>query len=284
MTNSKLLVRDLIQRIQISENAEEIESMAYLILESLFGLTRTAVMQEKTIRISADDLSKLEKIASRLNSYEPLQYVLGEAFFYRRIFKVTPAVLIPRPETEHLIEVVKEYASAGGRAFKILDIGTGSGCIPITLSLELDRSDVRGVDISSEALAVAEQNAKALNAKVSFLILNILTQPIPGELDIIVSNPPYIGESEKAFMKPNVLDHEPHLALFVSDNDPLLFYRVISQKGFSALSAGGLLAMEINERFGKEVVKDFERAGFIDVKIIKDLSGKDRVVSGLKPK
>lgn len=282
--NSKLLVRELTQRIRISEGAEEIESIAYAIIESQFGLTRTAVMQERTIELSTADVDRLDNIIKRLNLNEPLQYVLGEAFFYGRLFKVTPAVLIPRPETEHLIEVVKEYVGTTAREMNILDIGTGSGCIPITLSLELHRANVKGVDISEEALAVAEQNARSSGANVSFSKLNILTQPIAGVFDIIVSNPPYIANREKASMRPNVLDYEPHLALFVSDDDPLLFYRVISQKAFTALTKGGLLAVEINERFGQEVVSNFELAGFVDIKMIRDISGKDRIVSGIKPR
>ncbi len=282
--NSKRLIQDLMERIRISESREEIESMVYLIAESLFGLTRAAVMQGKTVDMSAESLVRLEEIVRRLNLNEPLQYVLGEAFFYGRIFRVSPAVLIPRPETEHLIEVVKEYvASAPSRGLSILDIGTGSGCIPITLSLELDGADVNAVDISNDALTIARQNADALNAKVSFSTLDVLTQPISGMFDVIVSNPPYIGNDEKVSMNANVLDYEPHLALFVSDEDPLIFYRVVSQKAFPALRGGGILAMEINERYGKEVAQNFERAGFGGVRIIKDLSGKDRIVSGIKP-
>jgi release factor glutamine methyltransferase len=193
---------------------------------------------------------------------------------------VNSAVLIPRPETEELISELKSILRYSA---SILDIGTGSGCISITLALELRGSKVFATDVSDQALSLSKENNTRLGATVQFLKHDILHEEIPfSGLDVIVSNPPYIVFSEKEQMQPNVVNFEPHLALFVPENDPLIFYKKIASKAYAALKAGGLLCVEINERFGGEVAKLFLDSGFEEIKIIRDLSGKERIVRGKK--
>lgn len=276
MKNSKDLFTVLHSGIT-AYDAEEAENIAFVILDNLYNLNRTDVLTEKSIDFAPEQKNALDKIITRINAHEPVQYVLGSAWFYGREFYVSPAVLIPRPETELLVdEVIK---TVGNSPLSILDIGTGSGCIAITLAKELSKATVNALDISAAALEVAQKNAAQLNARVQFLQSDILSQPISiTNLDIIVSNPPYIAFAEKETMRKNVLAHEPHLALFVPDNDALIFYSTIAQKGFTALKADGKIFVEINERFGKETAEIFIQAGFSSVRIVKDLQGKERIL------
>ncbi|MBC7890824.1 MAG: peptide chain release factor N(5)-glutamine methyltransferase, partial [Sphingobacteriaceae bacterium] len=203
---------------------------------------------------------------------------------YGRTFRVTPATLIPRPETEELVHsVLREVNNfqSRGEPFSILDIGTGSGCIAVTLALELPNTVISAWDISEKALAVARQNAERLGAKVRFEqqdALNFHSSLLTSHFSLLVSNPPYVARAEAAAMQPNVLDHEPHLALFVPDEDPLVFYRAIARMGAEALVSGGLVFVEINERFGAETAAVFVENGFASAKVLQDLSGKDRFV------
>jgi release factor glutamine methyltransferase len=280
MMNSKDLFRDLRKRITLSQEVSETDSMLYLILESM-GITRSDVIAQKAVSLTLGETSALNTIIDRINKNEPVQYILGKAHFFGQEFEVNPAVLIPRPETEFLVEeVLKSTSNTPG---KILDIGTGSGCIAITLAKNLPQKTVIAFDISDDALQVASKNAKQLGANVTFHHVDILTSEIDfQELEFIVSNPPYVAASEKHAMNRNVLDHEPHLALFVPDSDPLIFYKVIAQKGLSALKSGGRIVVEINERFGKEVCDIFVQTGFTNARVIKDLQNKDRIVSVIK--
>jgi len=288
MKNSKALFQYLVQQITLNEDPDEIHNMAYYILENLVGLSRTDILSERSIDSSFSE-EKIREVVKRINQHEPLHYILGEAYFFGRKFMVNPAVLIPRPETEELVQVIlseikKQPTSseADSDKIKILDIGTGSGCIPITLALEVPNASVFAVDISEDALQVAWQNSDLLSASVTFSKLDILKDEIPFQyLDVIVSNPPYIALSEKKDMRHNVVDYEPHLALFVEENDPLIFYKAITSKSKNVLKPGGLLAVEINERFGKETAELFELNNFQNVEIIKDLSGKERIVKGI---
>jgi release factor glutamine methyltransferase len=286
MKNSKTLFHDLVSGIKLPEDKEEIESIVYQVMEYVFGLTRTDVLAEKSIADDSEKQRALRRIVQRLNKYEPIQYITGEAEFYGRKFKVNPSVLIPRPETEELTEELLshwEELFSDKKPVRILDIGAGSGCIPITLKLEKGEAEVFATDVSERALKVAEENSKRLNAEVKFLKHNILDEDIPyRELDIVVSNPPYISVEEKNLMKRNVVEYEPPLALFVPNDDPLLFYKSIARKGLVVLNNGGLLIVEINERYGKEVAAALKDEGFTNIEIIKDLSGKDRMVKGLK--
>ncbi len=271
--NAKIIFNQFVQQIKIDESSSEKEAIARLLFEHEYGLQYSDILTEKEIIF---DSVKAEEWVKRLNANEPVQYILGETEFYGRRFKVNPSVLIPRPETELLIsEVVKNNQSSGS----ILDVGTGSGCIPITLKLEIPQAQVYTIDISEDALKVAKENAKALNAGVNFIHGSFLEEvPIP-KVDVIVSNPPYIIESEKELMKSNVLAYEPHLALFVPNEDPLLFYKAIASKSKTILNPNGKVFVEINERYGRDVKELFERSGFNSVRIIKDLDGKDRVVA-----
>ena len=278
--NSKDLFRDLRKRITLLQEVSETDSMLYLILESI-GITHSDVIAQKAVSLTLGETSALNTIIDRINKNEPVQYILGKAHFFGQEFEVNPAVLIPRPETEFLVEeVLKSTSNIPG---KILDIGTGSGCIAITLAKNLPQKTVIAFDISDEALQVASKNAKQLGANVTFQHVDILKSEIDfQELEFIVSNPPYVAVSEKHAMNRNVLDHEPHLALFVPENDPLIFYNAIAQKGLSALKSGGRIVVEINERFGKEVWDIFIQAGFTNATVIKDLQNKYRIVSVIK--
>jgi release factor glutamine methyltransferase len=285
MNNSKAIFQDFVRQITLTADAEEVSAITYFVFEKLFGLTRTDILRDKQFPLSESQKTALKNVIRRINDHEPVQYILGEAIFFGRKFLVNPSVLIPRPETEELIIEVLVHVKAHNKKepIKVLDIGTGSGCIPITLSLEIPGSELYATDISQDALHVAKQNSKMHGANVSFVLHDILKEdiPFPG-LDVVVSNPPYVTFSEKGKMKSNVVDHEPHLALFVPENDALIFYKALAVKGFDALKNQGSLCVEINERFGREVSELFSRAGFREVKILKDISEKDRIVSGIK--
>jgi release factor glutamine methyltransferase len=282
--NSKVLFNDLVKAITIDESVEEIQAMVYIILENTLRVSRTDVLTEKDVSFPSADENAIWNIVRRINSQEPIQYVFGWTEFYGRRFKVNPDVLIPRPETEELVSLVKEYIKTRNiLGPRMLDVGTGTGCIAVTLALEIPGSKVFATDISETALETARQNAAELKGVVGFLNHNIIDQDIPVEqLDVVISNPPYIPLSEKSSMKNNVIRFEPPLALFVSDGDPVVFYRAIASKAFSSLHSGGLLAVEINERFGSDVASILADAGFADVRILKDLFNKERIVKGIR--
>ena len=286
--NSKSVFRKLVAQITLDENQDEKRNIALVLLDKVLGITNTDVMAGKPVAFTPDVTDSLARLVDRINNGEPVQYVVGEAFFYGRKFVVNSSVLIPRPETEELVRAVLSWASSFDRSskaepMKILDIGTGSACIPITLSLELKKSRVFAIDVSADALAIGQRNADIHGAQVNFIELDILKRPIPlSSLDVIVSNPPYVTHAESDDMRRNVRDFEPHLALFVPDDDPLIFYRAIVSQSAGSLASGGLVAVEINERYGAEVADLFRGSGLIEVDVIKDLAGKDRVVKGLK--
>ena len=275
MTNSKKLFDELASSVRLDESRDEVHSIIYLLLEDKFGLRKTDIMTGR--EIESVKLDSFAEILNRINRKEPIQYILGKAEFYERQFVVDNSVLIPRPETELLIKsVIDDHVPAP----TILDIGTGTGCIAITLALEIPTSEVYGIDISEEALSIARQNAQNLKAKIHFSKSDILSDKVLNQkFDVIVSNPPYITEAEKRAMKSNVLDFEPHLALFVTDADPLIFYRAIAKRWRSLLKPGGKVHVEINERFGSNVSELFRSEGYAYVQIIKDLDQKDRIVT-----
>ncbi|HEY3403548.1 MAG TPA: peptide chain release factor N(5)-glutamine methyltransferase [Ohtaekwangia sp.] len=278
MSNSKELFEDFVSGIKLNETREEVCGIARLVFEDLFSISHTDLISGKPFHPSAEETSQLKHVQNRINQGEPVQYVLGHAFFYGRKFSVNPSVLIPRPETEELVNQLLMHTPLQS----VLDIGTGSGCIPITIACENPGVSIYATDISIAALTVAGRNAANLKAKVEFWEHDILTQEIPfTNLDVVTSNPPYIAESEKKTMRPNVVDHEPHLALFVSDDDPLLFYRTIASKARTSLRAGGAIIFEINERFGNEVASLLSDNHYRNISLVKDLSGKDRIVKGI---
>ncbi|HYG02481.1 MAG TPA: peptide chain release factor N(5)-glutamine methyltransferase [Chryseosolibacter sp.] len=284
MNNSKVLFEDIKRGLLLDESDDELDAIAFMILQHVFGLTRTQMLAGTTTDTTSEQLSYLREILDRINQHEPIQYVLGYADFFGRRFTVNKDVLIPRPETEELVIVVKSFLQKRKAASaKVLDIGTGSGCIPITLALDIPTINAIGIDISEDALRIASRNAITLNSRVNFQKLDILLADIPFEqLDVIVSNPPYIGRVEAASIQENVLLHEPHLALFVDHDDVLIFYRNIVRKGFSKLVAGGMLAFETNEKFGDDVKQVMSHAGYNNVTVQKDINGKDRIVYGYK--
>lgn len=255
----------------------EAANLSRIVCCEMLGQSHIDYYLGKDMILSPKDEKELESILSRLCNFEPIQYVQGTARFLGRTFRVTPGVLIPRPETEELVERMLEEVAPASR---ILDIGTGSGCIAVTLSKELPEAEVTAWDISGEALAIAGDNNRLLQTSVQFVQRDVLTyQPTEDEyFDVIVSNPPYVTETEKKDMEPNVLNWEPSGALFVPDSDPLRFYRRIGELGRSMLTVGGRLYFEINRAFGEAVASMLRKQGYTNVRIRKDISGNDRYV------
>ncbi len=262
--------------------ANEIASVTRLIVEHVCHLHAHQLLTDKDKEISERERKEIEDIVHRLTLHEPIQYVLGHTEFYGMKFKVNPSVLIPRPETEELVErVLADFKEQPD--LRVLDIGTGSGCIAISLARRLKQAHVTAVDISPEALDTAQKNAKRLHATVQFLEMDILTSrmahpEIPFGLDIIVSNPPYVQQSERDSMDRNVADYEPATALFVPDEEPLLFYQHIAHFGKRKLRRGGRLYVEIHSLFGKQTFDLFRRHRYKKVEVIRDLSGRDRII------
>jgi release factor glutamine methyltransferase len=282
MINSKTVFDEIVSQISLPGSKDEIRSIVWLAMEHEFSVTRADILAGKPLDVTDANKTNLAQLIKRINNHEPIQYILGEVEFFGRPFKVGPGVLIPRPETEELIMAAKKCC-VYKRDPKILDIGTGSGCLSVTLALELENSEVSATDISESALKTASDNTTSLGAKVNFIRHDILKEKLPfTELDLVVSNPPYITEREKSTMEKNVLDHEPAIALFVPDDNPLLFYRAIASKTFPALAAGGLLLTEINELFGHEIAQIFADNGFDEIEILKDINNKDRIVKGMR--
>lgn len=292
------------KRLTAIYNEREAQAIVRTVLDALFGMSLTDICLGKVTQLSADDTTRLEKIMQRLEKSEPVQYVLGSGWFAGRLFDVAPGVLIPRPETEDLVKWTcdeakekekednskeergkeeKEVSKKGEEAPhpSILDIGTGSGCIAITVALALPQARVTAWDISTDALAIAAGNAHKLGASVRFEHQDALSAPDDEERwDVIVSNPPYICDRERADMSDNVLSYEPELALFVPDNDPLLFYRAIARYASKALKPGGRLLFETNTAYAHEVAQVMADEGFTAIEVRNDCFGKPRMVKG----
>ena len=262
----------------------EADSAAAILMEDIGGYTRTTLFADGDRDISDFLKGKIDEAASRIIAGEPVQYAVGRALFMANSYIVTPAVLIPRPETAALVDMITDHA-AGRSDLRVLDIGTGSGCIAISLARALPFARVDAVDISADALEIARQNAVNLKAKVNFRHEDILKAVPPAMpcYDIIVSNPPYITDSEKADMDARVLDYEPATALFVPDSDPLKFYRAIAEYAAKALVAGGSLYFEINRSYGSEIEKMLADKGFADIEISRDFRGNTRYASARRP-
>ena len=269
-------------RLTTIYDADEAKAIVRLVLDVRFGLSWTDIICGKVENLSGDEKQELERLTQRLETGEPVQYVLGEAEFGGRTFHVEPGVLIPRPETYELCQWVWEE---GGKRkvegdYNILDIGTGSGCIACTLAAEIPNAKVTAWDISDDALRIAAENAKRTHVHVSFEKMDILNIPhssflIP-HFSLIVSNPPYICHKERTEMERNVLEHEPELALFVPDNDPLLFYRAIARYAAKALKPDGTLFFEINPLYADEMQQMLSDEGFSHTEIRNDQFGKQR--------
>jgi release factor glutamine methyltransferase len=259
----------------------EAGAIAALVTEHLLNLSPLQRRMQATTPVPAEVLAQLPALQARLVAHEPVQYVLGTAHFAGMELEVTPATLIPRPETEELAQLIAQ--EQGGRAgLTVLDVGTGSGCLALALAQSLRPARTVAVDISAEALAVATRNAARYELKVEFQQVNILqAEPAglpPGSLDVLVSNPPYVRDSERPLMRDNVLAWEPATALFVPDNDPLLFYRRLAELAAKLLRPGGTVYLEINEELGPETAALFPLSLFEEVRIVADFFGKNRFV------
>lgn len=263
----------------------EAQAIVFLVLEKLFGLSRTDVLMGGLEQLTAEQTAELEQVMLRLEQGEPVQYVLGVADFDGMTLGVAPGVLIPRPETEELVEWIAEDFE-GAKHLRILDVGTGSGCIALSLARRFTDASVTAWDISDDALRIASANAERLGLDVEFKKRDALCTEVAeadvANYDIIVSNPPYICEKERVDMDNNVLQHEPETALFVPDNDPLLFYRAISDLAQKMLRSGGCLYFEINREYGKETAEMMSEMGFGSVELRKDFMENDRMVKGTK--
>ena len=250
------------------------------VMEHITGSAKTERMLYKNAELTSDEEQQLSNCIERLLKHEPVQYVLNESWFCGFKFYVDKNVLIPRPETEEMVEWIITDCKFPINELKILDIGSGSGCIPISLKRRLRKAEIWSCDISEEALNVAKKNTVTLGTDVNFLQLDFLSKEQSNQLpsfDVIVSNPPYIPEKGAADMRPNVLQYEPSTALFVPDSDPLVFYKAISEFGKTHLNKGGTIYMEIHEDLGEAVVKLFQSNGYTTT-IKKDMQGKDRMV------
>ncbi len=257
----------------------EIRNLFFQIMEHLTGGTHAEILANKYSDLSDTQIKEFESILVRLKKSEPIQYVLGVSYFYGLDFMVRKGVLIPRPETEELVDwIIKDVKDNSN--IKVLDIGTGSGCIAISLARNLHLNGIVAYDVSEEALCIAKENAEKNNIKLDLQLVDILqrSQEKLEEFDVIVSNPPYIRELEKADMEANVLDYEPDTALFVTNRDPLVFYRHIAQFAMINLKKGGLLYFEINQAFGQATVDLLSKLGFVNIKLRKDCYGKDRMI------
>ena len=260
----------------------EAESFFYLILENQRQLRRIDLALNIDLHFSVDEIQIWNEILDKLKLEIPIQYILGTTHFYGSEFNVNENVLIPRPETEELVEWIISSAvnMPKFKNIKILDIGTGSGCIAISLAKNIPNAEVSAIDISDKALATAKENADLNKVTVAFIQRNILeTNDLEQQFDIIVSNPPYVRNLEKAEIKPNVLANEPHLALFVEDNDALIFYRKIAELATKNLSPEGKLFFEINQYLGKETVELLEKMHFKNIELRKDIYENDRMIA-----
>ena len=273
----------------------EIDSFFFLILEEYMGFKRIDIVLKSDFNIDQKSLNLMQIATKQLEQEIPIQYIIGKTEFFGLPFNINKEVLIPRPETEELVErVIKEVSliktyktdsneTTNEKQLKILDIGTGSGCIAISLKKELPSSKISAIDVSNEALRIAKKNALLNKVDINFIHLDILkTNNLDKLYDVIVSNPPYVRELEKKEMKNNVLNNEPHLALFVDNKNPLLFYNKIAELAKNFLTKNGQLHFEINQYLGKETVILLAEKGFKNIQLKKDIFGNDRIISAFK--
>lgn len=279
-----MTLTDLAKRLTSYYDIQEARGIVRLLLSDLYGMSLTDICVGALDRLTEEQTQQIEDAMLRLEKGEPVQYVTGKAHFCDRTFLVSPSVLIPRPETELLCQLIadKDQAVTGNGEIRVLDMGTGSGCIAITLALSMQKASVEAWDVSAEALNMAKSNAESLGASVSFEqkdILGLDENNVERCYDIIVSNPPYICNKEAAQMEHNVLDFEPHLALFVPDEAPLLFYSAIARLARLALKVGGALYFEINPLYADALCSMLSSLGFANVTIHVDQFGKQRFIS-----
>lgn len=269
------------QLILNTYQVEEARSIAQLVFKDVLGYDTIKLILNENDLIPAPLFEQLDQIAYLLNQHQPVQYILGHEEFMGMNFNVNPNVLIPRPETEELVLwIIEDFKSNG--ALNIVDIGTGSGCIAISIKKNIIQANVDAIDVSKDALNLASKNAKQNDVEVNFIHSDILNDQLSKQYDVIVSNPPYVLNQEKSLMQKNVLDFEPHLALFVEDHNPLLFYDRIVKLSLEYLKNKGSIYFEINEAYAKETMDLFDKSTWESVELRKDIRGKDRMVKAVK--
>jgi release factor glutamine methyltransferase len=278
MTNLKNLKQDFFIALQLIYNEGEVSNFFKWLAEDLLDLKTHDLLLESEVNLDSKKLDDFKKAQARLEAQEPIQYILGYAEFFGLRFRVNSSVLIPRPETEELVEWILEDQKSSKSQLSILDLGTGSGCIPIALAKHLPQAKLKALDISVEALKLAELNSEDNNTRIEYIQGDVLILKYLAEgIDIVVSNPPYVKFDEQAQMQDNVLKNEPHLALFVKDNDPLIFYRKIAELT-SKLTKRPLVYVEINQYLAEETRQLFKSFGFEYVEIRKDFRGNHRML------
>ncbi|MFL1896477.1 peptide chain release factor N(5)-glutamine methyltransferase [Aquimarina sp. 2-A2] len=274
---------DFLNSLKGLYEVEEVKSFFNMLSASYLGLSRAQIALVLDRLLTADEMQLMNTAKEQLMQHQPIQYILGETEFYGSVFKVNPHVLIPRPETEELVDWIYndlQNREQVDQPIRILDIGTGSGCIAISLAKEFPQAEVYALDLSEQAIQVATENAKRNNVSITFIQADITDDALllPNQFDTIVSNPPYVRMLEKHEIQSNVLDNEPHLALFVEDEDPLIFYRKITKLASGNLTKDGLLYFEINQYLGRETVALVQKLGFEDVELRKDVFTNDRMI------
>ncbi|MFV9551328.1 peptide chain release factor N(5)-glutamine methyltransferase [Algibacter sp. PT7-4] len=269
------------QELDAIYGKNEVDSFFFMLIEFYFNISRIQLAMDSCLVVN--NSKTILNALKLLKQQKPIQYIIGETSFYGLTFKVNENVLIPRTETEELVECVVKH-TINSKEVKILDIGTGSGCIAISIAKQLPNTKVYALDVSKKALTIAKQNAKLNNVEIEFIEANILnTKTIKGlKFNAIVSNPPYVREKEKALMKPNVLENEPHLALFVKDENPLLFYEAIAHFAIQNLVTHGALYFEINEYLGNNMIALLNKNNFTNIELKQDIFKKDRMIKGIK--
>lgn len=286
MKTVKQVSEDFTGQLSAIYNANEVNSLFIMVLENVVNISSAKIRAFPETEISTPDTERITHILTRLTTGEPIQYILGCAEFYGLTFKVNSSVLIPRPETEELVDwILSSVGSSQLAAGRFLDIGTGSGCIPISLKKNLADAQVSAIDISPEAVQTAEENAQLNSVDINFIQDDILNPTdhslLTTHYSLIISNPPYVTLEDKKLMHTNVTDFEPHTALFVPEDNPLIFYKAIANFASTHLENDGLLFFEINESYGKEIVDILNDKQFTNIELRKDMSGKDRMVKAV---
>jgi len=280
--NLKEILESYRTALHAQYDPNEVDALFYIAVEFLTGFSRNQIISHLDQNLTEEDITQYNSILKRLLKQEPIQYILEEAYFYGLKFKVNTSVLIPRPETEELVFLIVNDLKNNPHSSKVLDIGTGSGCIAIALKHMLPKAQVSALDISETALAVAKENAVLNKTDITFINSDIRTYSSHEKYDIIVSNPPYITETEAALMESNVVDFEPHLALFVKDQNPLEFYIAIADFAKKSLDDNGKLYFEINANYGLQTKEMLLQKAFIEVEVIQDMQGKDRFIKAIR--
>jgi release factor glutamine methyltransferase len=280
--NLKEILESYRTALHTQYDANEVDALFYIAVEFLKGFSRNQINLHLDQHITEEDVTQYNSILKRLQEQEPIQYILEEAYFYGLKFKVNTSVLIPRPETEELVFLIVNDLKNNPHSSKVLDIGTGSGCIAVALKHMLPVAQVSALDISETAIAVAKENATLNKTDITFMNADIRTYQSADKYDIIVSNPPYITETEATLMESNVMDFEPHLALFVKDQNPLEFYIAIAEFAKKSLDNNGKLYFEINANYGLQTKEMLLQKAFIKVEVLQDMQGKDRFIKAIK--